>query len=254
MAKADCGPPPESDDEEARMPPVLRTATLLVLAALPTLAGAAALNPFTGTYEVRRNGELVGEATLRLVPEGSLWRFSSETRGTQGMARTLGLRVDESSLFRLHEGRPETREYRYRQRTSFNSRERAASVDPGAGRIVFDNRGTRQEQAYVPGVLDRQLVTLALMQAVAAGRRGEQVFQVAGRNAVEAQTWRIGGVERVPLGTAAEEGIRVERLREPGDGKKTLLWLDRDQGHLPLRIEQTDEDGERVEMRLLRRG
>ena len=233
---------------------ILLRGALALSVALALPATAAPVAPFSATYEVRRNGDVLGEATLRLARDGTDWRFTSETRGTQGLAKIAGVRIDESSRFRYVDGRPETLDYRYAQKTSFNSRERSAVVDAAAGRITLRNRDERQEAPYVQGILDRQLLTVALMQAVAGGRRGAQALQVAGRNAVEAQTWWIGEAEAVPMGAASEQGLRIERRREDASGRTTVLWLDRDDGHLPLRIEQREDDGETVEMRLLRRG
>lgn len=215
---------------------------------------AAPVAPFSATYEVRRNGDVLGEATLRLVREGDDWRFTSETRGTQGMARIAGVRIDETSRFRYVDGRPETIDYRYAQQTSFNARERSAIVDAAAGRVTLHDRDERHEAPYVRGILDRQLLTVALMQAVASGRRGTQDLAVAGRREVEAQAWLIGAAEAVPMGSASEQGRRVERQRDDGSGRATVLWLDDDQGHVPLRIKQREDDGETIEMRLLRRG
>ncbi|MGL6289636.1 MAG: DUF3108 domain-containing protein [Silanimonas sp.] len=231
----------------------LRSAILLALVTALPLA-AAPVTPFSATSEVRRTGDLLGEATLRLAGSGGQWQFTSQTRGTHGLARAAGVRIDESSRFRYVDGRPETLEYRYVQETSFNSRERGAVVDAAASRIALRNRDNRHDVPYVPGVLDRQLVTIALMQAVAAGRQGMQTLQVAGRHEVEAQTWVIGGVEPVSMGAASEQGLRIERRRDAGEGRRTVLWLDQDQDHLPLRIEQREDDGEHVEMRLVRRG
>lgn len=227
-------------------------AAIVIAAALPLAAAPVA--PFSATYEVRRNGDVLGEATLQLAATGNEWQVTTQTRGTRGLAAAAGARVNESSRFRYLDGAPETIEYRYVQRTSFNSRERGAVVDAGSGRIALRNRDNRHDVPYVRGVVDRQLVTVALMQAVAAGRSGVQTLQVADRHEVEAQTWVIGGVEDVPMGARAERGLRVERRRDPSEGRHTVLWLDQDQGHLPLRIEQREDDGERIEMRLLRRG
>lgn len=232
------------------MPRTLLALALAFGAASPLAAAPVA--PFNATYEVRRNGEVLGEATLRLAAVGDEWRFSTETRGTQGLAKIAGVRIDESSRFRYRDGRPETISYAYRQKTSFNERERGADVDAQGGRIALRNRDERYEVPYVAGVVDRQLVTVALMQAVASGRRGAQQLQVAGRQAIESQDWALGAVETVA--DVGERGIRIERRREDGAGRSTTLWLDTDQGHLPLRIEQREDDGETIEMRLLRRG
>lgn len=234
-------------------PRLLQTALAVAFAiALP--ASATPVAPFTATYEVRRNGDLLGEATLRLARDGEAWRFTSQTRGTHGLAKVAGVRIDEASRFHYVDGRPETLDYRYAQKTSFNSRERSAVVDASAGRVLLRNRNERHEAPYVRGVLDRQLLTIALMQAVAGGQRGALALQVADRREIESQAWSIGDAEAVPMGGGTEEGLRVERRRDDDSGRTTVLWLDRDQGHLPLRIEQREDDGETIEMRLLRRG
>jgi hypothetical protein len=227
------------------------TAALLAAAALALPLAAAPVAPFSATYEVRRNGSVLGEATLRLAREGADWRFTTETRGTQGMARVAGVRIDESSRFHYVDGRPETIDYRYQQKTSFNERQRGAVVDAAAGRIALRNRDERTDVPYVRGVVDRQLVTVALMQAVAAGSRGEQRLDVAGRHEVEPQVWVIGATESTG---EAGPGWRIERRRDDGEDRETVLWLDDDRGHLPLRILQREEDGETIEMRLLGRG
>jgi hypothetical protein len=230
-----------------------RGAIALTLAAALPLA-AAPVAPFSATYEVRRNGSVLGEAKLRLADEGGQWQIASQTRGTQGLARAAGVRIDETSRFRYVDGAPETLEYRYAQKTSFNARERGAVVDAAAGRIALRNRDERHEVPYVRHALDRQLITIALMQAVAGGKRGVQTFAVIDRHEVETQTWVIGAAEAVPMGAASEQGLRVERRRDPSEGRHTVLWLDQDAGHLPLRIEQREDDGETIEMRLVRRG
>jgi hypothetical protein len=226
---------------------------LTLLALLPIAVTAAPVAPFSATYEVRRNGEVLGEARLELARDGNAWRFTTATRGTQGLARLAGVSIDEASRFRYRNGRPETLDYRFRQRTSFNTRERSADVDAAGGTIQLKNRDQQVSAPYVAGVVDRQLVTIALMQAVAAGRRGAQAFSVAGRDAVEAQSWTIGALEAVPGDAARTKGWRVERQRESADGRSTQLWLAADGGHLPLRMLQREDDGESIEMRLLSR-
>lgn len=224
-------------------------AALLALLALPL--AAAPVSPFSATYEVRRNGSALGEATLTLVPDGQGWRLSTTTVGTAGLARVAGVRIEETTRFDYRaEGRPATREYDYLQRSSLNQRRRSARVSDAAIELV--NGDERRSLPLVPGAVDRQLTTVALMQAVAAGRSGETSLQVLGRGDIEAQRWRIGDLEPVPGGGGM--GRRVERLRETPDGRSTVLWLDDDGGHVPLRIEQREDDGETIEMRLLRRG
>lgn len=232
-----------------------RLAAVLLLAILSVassvLAAARPVAPFEARYELRRNGDVLGETRLRLTSGGEGWRFENRTVGTRGLARVLGLRIEESSRFVWNaSGQPETRHYRYVQSTGVNRREREVRVDPAAALIRLRDRENTAEAPFVAGVVDRQLLTVALMQAVAQGRRGDQVLQVAGRRQVEAQTWRIGSPGVVP-GLSGVQAIPVEMIRESPEGRSTRLWLDSRPPHLPLRIEQREDDGEVLEMRRL---
>ncbi len=231
---------------------ILAKATLLGLAlALAAPLDAAPVAPFAATYEVRRNGDVLGEATLRLTRDGSHWRFSNTTRGTHGLAKVIGVRIDESSRFRyLPDGRPETIQYEFLQKIGFSERRRG--VRTFANDIELSKSEERWRVPYVVGFVDRQLATVALMQAAASGRSGLQTLQVVGGGAVEAQSWMISSAENVPH--TRERGLRVERQRESAEGRSTVMWLDAARGHLPLRIEQREDDGEKIEMRLLQRG
>lgn len=237
--------PPRSGLAHILLAAALFAAGSGVAASVPPIA------PFEARYEMRRNGDVLGETRLRLSNDDRGWHFESRTVGTRGLARVLGLRIEESSRFVWNaSGQPETRDYRYVQSTGVNRRERGVRVDPAAGRIRLRDRENTVEAPFVAGVVDRQLQTLALMQAVAQGRRGDQVLQVAGRRQVEAQTWRIGSLGTVP-GLPGVQAIAVERIRESPDGRSTRLWLDSRPPHLPLRIEQREDDGEVLEMRRL---
>src|SRR4051794_9972262 len=57
-------------------------------------AGAANLQPMNATYSVVRDGKPIGDANYSLVANSDgTWTLRSETRGSAGMARLLGLDV-----------------------------------------------------------------------------------------------------------------------------------------------------------------
>lgn len=225
---------------------------LLLSLAVPLPLLATEVAPFVAHYEVSRNGSRLGEATLTLSKEGRDWSFVNQILGTQGLAALGGVKITETSKFGYRNGEVETRQYTYVQESRFNNRRRSAQVDREGRRIVATDRDDVSELPYSTGVVDRQLLTIALMQAVASGETGPQPFTVVGRRNVEPQTWQIGSVEPVPQSN--EKGWRIERIRESADGRSTTLWLDQDQGHLPLRIEQREDDGSSLELRLVKRG
>lgn len=232
--------------------PEFRFGLAWLLLAAPLLAPTTALadlRPFTARYEVLRGGEAAGDAEVTLAREGDDWVLETRTRGTAGMAALVGLEVDERSRFALVEGLPEARSYRYRQRAALRSRERSVEVDPASNRIVSTDRDRRYELAYRPGVLDRHLVALALGQHLLRGERGPFELQVADREKLGPQRYRIESETRITVPEGEHEAVELLRLRDAGSDRSTRYWLDRERG-ITLRMEQTERRGERLELRL----
>ena len=44
--------------------------------------------------------------------------------------------------------------------------------------------------------------------------------------------------------------VRVERIRESSDGKRTRIWFAKNRGYLPVLIQELDRDGDDIEMRI----
>jgi hypothetical protein len=222
-----------------------------VAALLPTLALAAMPAPYTARYEVRRNGDRLGEATvtLKALGEGRA-EFRSETIGTEGLAALAAANISERSVLRWNRGAPETVNWNYRQKAAFKTRERSLDVDAGAQRIDLRDKDKLYRPPYRAGVLDRNAVTVALMQDLAAGRSGELRYAVPDKDTLETWVFRTGGSERLDTAMGAQRALRVERIRAGGSGRTTTLWLAQDRGYVPLRILQKEPDGETIDMRI----
>jgi hypothetical protein len=220
-------------------------------ALLPALALAAMPAPYTARYEVRRNGDRLGEAvvSLKSLGEGRA-EFSSSTVGTDGLAALAGATVDERSVLRWSQGTPETVSWNYRQKAAWKTRERSLDVDAGARRIDARDKDKRYEPPYRPGVLDRNAVTVALMQDLAAGRTGELRYSVPDKDELQTWVFRTGASERVDTPMGAQRALRVERIRESNNGRSTTLWLAQDRGYVPLRILQKEPEGDTIDLRI----
>ena len=119
---------------------------LILLAALlaPFAAQAVAPAPYTAKYEVRRNGERLGQATVSFKSLGNgRFELSSNTVGSEGLAAIAGIAVTERSVVRWTGGQPETVSYDYRQKTAWKSRERGLQVNAAAGRIDARDKDRR---------------------------------------------------------------------------------------------------------------
>lgn len=222
---------------------------MLLLAPAPVLA--AAPPPYTAKYEVSRNGDRLGTATVvfKALPSGR-FELTSNTTGTAGMAAIAGVSVDERSVLRWS-GKPETVAYSYRQKMAWKTRERGMQVDAGAGRIDMQDKNKRFAPPYQPGVLDRNAITVALMSDLAAGKSGDLHYLVPDHDEIEIHTYRAAAPETIDTKLGKQRAVRVERIRESDNGRKTTLWLGRDKNYVPLRMLQTEPDGESIEMRIL---
>jgi hypothetical protein len=230
-----------------------RNLLLVLLAALtPAVAFAGAPKPYTARYEVLRNGERIGEATIRFAAlANGRYDFTTQTRGSEGLASVLGVSIDERSILRWHGGRPETVAYTFAQKVGWKSKQRSLKVDAAGQRITSTDKGQEIPLAYQAGVLDRHAISIALMQDLAAGRTGDLQYTVAERRELGTQRYRTSGASSVetPMGTLS--ATRVDRVRESSDGRVTQFWLAPRHGYVPVKMLQKEPDGESIEMRII---
>lgn len=225
-------------------------ATLLL--ALPAIAAAAVPpQPFEADYEVRRNGEVIGVGHIALRHrEDGRFEMTTRSEGTAGLAAVAGVKRDETSVLRWTGDGLALVEYRMRQKAAWNTREHHVVVDPASGAVTSTYKGEAARYAGVPGLLDKQSVTAAMMVAVADGQRGLLRFPVADRKDVDEQRYEVAAAVRLRTAIGTERALRLERRRDGGGGRQTKVWLARNHGWLPLRILQVEEDGERLDLRI----
>ena len=228
-----------------------RSLLLAALFAAPVLAAAALPPPYTAQYEVRRNGERLGSAIVafRALPNGR-YELTSNTIGSEGLAAIAGVAVDERSILRLNGNQPETVAYSYRQKLAWKTKERGLQVDANAGRIESQDKDRHYSPPYRAGVLDRNALTVALMNDMDVGKTGDLTYLVPDHDELETQTYRAAAPERLKTALGMQRVVRVERIRESGNGRTTTLWLGQDKNYVPLRMLQQEPDGATIEMRI----
>lgn len=228
-------------------------ALLLAFALLMPAAtfAAAPPKPFSAEYAVFKNGEKLGTGgiTLRALPDGR-WELDTRSRATEGLFAVAGAERNERSLMDWSSGRPETIEYRMQQKAGWTQRDQLLRVDARARSAASTYKGQTTALPYSPGLIDRHGLTAAIMSDLAAGRRGEFAYTVAERRAVEPQRFRTAANVRLQTAIGPMRAVRVERVRDSGDGRITKIWFARERGWLPLRIEQVEADGETLDMRI----
>lgn len=234
----------------------MRLYTLLAVCALPALAAAVEpgpddahptampLKPFVATYEVKRGGKSIGEATMTLSQTDTRqWSLITETRGTAGMARLLGLDVREESRFTDAGAALQGDDYRYRQDATIKSRQRSIAFDWNANEARVTEKDEVFRYAIRPGTIDRHVVVIALGRAQ---QLPEVALTVANKESAEAQRFvrRESTTMNLPAGQFA--AMRFERVDKPGKGSS---WY-APQLLAPLKVEQLQKDGNAIVMEL----
>lgn len=204
------------------------------------------LAPFSAEYVLSKDGKAIGESVFTLEAAGNgVWRYTSVTHGTAGLAKLLDAEVEESSLFRLHNGGLELLHNEYRLNALLHSQTRQMRVDWQAGTVsVTDSRHGAHSYAAPRGLLDRHLLSLALGRHLQ--QHGPFGVLVATHDRAETQHFEVAGNEpiKVPAGTFA-----ALRVRRSDPGKHLSAWYVPGRFPMPVKLVQGGDDHLTLELK-----
>lgn len=231
---------------------LLATLLLCLSATVAAAAAPAAIRPFHAEYATLQNGSELGRTTLELRDnrDGS-WTLRSETNGTAGLAKLAGIHIVETSRFRWQDGRPVALTYDYRQDGAFKQRTRHATFDWKANQVRV-TEGGEHRYATVPGLIDRQSVTLALAADLLRGATSFD-YSVAVKDRVEEMRYVRGAEETLNVPAGAYRAVVVQREGDADDDRRRVArsWFAESLGWLPVQIEQADRKGDTVTLKLV---
>lgn len=230
-------------------------ALALGLAQVGAAAQASALEPFTARYEVLRDGRSQGEAVMRLERiEGERWRFSSEVRGTSGMARLSGFEMSETTEFEaLADGRLKPLSSSAGGGVSLRRRSIDTVFDWNAGEVRWSGDARPEQRGPAPlgpDTVNPQLVNLALAQRLRAGAEGSIRLDVVNRGNSDPAEYQLRGSEQVSVPHGRREATALHHRRTDKD-RETTLWIDPDLPPAPLRVLQREKGRDAFELRLI---
>ncbi|HEX5960962.1 MAG TPA: DUF3108 domain-containing protein [Rhodanobacteraceae bacterium] len=216
--------------------------------ALALVAGAAAAAPpvpaFTAHYRVLRNGSEIGTATVTLAnTRGDVWTYTTQSRGTSGLASLLSASVDEVSTFRWVGDLPQGETYDYTMDTALKRKHREVRFDWNAHTIEVKDKGT-YTFATRPGVLERHTVPLALAAGLAKGKTSF-TLPVAVRNRIDMQHFTAQGQQSLEVPAGTFDATRV--IRTDG-GDPFEAWFAPAKLPVPVEINQRGKNSLSLEL------
>lgn len=221
-------------------------------AAKPATAKPAAIKPFRAEYATLQNGSELGRTTLVLSDNGDgSWTLRSETHGTEGLAKIAGIHIVETSRFRWENGRPLALAYDYRQDGAFKQRTRQAEFDWKANEVRV-REGGEFRYATVPGLIDRQSVTLALAADLLHGAKSFD-YKVAVKDRVEDMHYVRGAEEALKVPAGSYQTAVIQREGGDDDDRRRVgrVWFAESLDWLPVQIEQADRKGDTITLKLV---
>ncbi len=223
----------------------------LLILLLSTPAMAVTLQPFQVEYRLLRNGDVLGQATLSLRrDQHGNYTYSNRSRGDNGLAALLRLKVDETSHFQWIGGKAHDLSYQYRLRSLFKNKQRQIHFDWNTHLVQVSESGQIQKFPTRPGVVDRNLSVLLLGYAVATGQRGEMTIPVAMRDRVSMQRYRISPTtQRISTPAGNFNAYEVQRSNA---NNGIRAWFTPPL-LVPVRMIQHTGKSDTIELQLLRR-
>lgn len=231
-----------------RVAQALVTAALLA-GALPGFALAATPTAFEAVFEVHRNGKLIGESTFRFEVDSETWTLSTETRGTHGLAKLLGLEESSLSTGDWVGDLPRPARFEQTVHVAVKTVETRAAFDWASGTVFSEHEDGETVLDLSPGVVDPVAAGLAVRSGLARGE-SEWRLTVVDEDELEEHVFRIA--EEAPLDTAlgCRDTQRVDRDRGPDSTRYTRTWYARDLAWVPVQVTHGKTDGDHMESRL----
>lgn len=230
--------------------PRILAAAFLATALAATCGVASAAPPvpaFTAQYQVLQNGAPIGKATLTLAPgAGNTWTFTTDSKGTAGLASLLAASTSEVSTFTWAGDAPQGISYDYNLKSALKQKHRGVRFDWSSHTVTVDDNGTTHFPTQ-PGVIERHTIPLALAAGLADGRKTFDL-PVAVRDRIETQRYAARAPQNITVPAGTYDATPVART-DGGDGGDGIeAWFAPAKLPVPVKIEQSGKSGFALEL------
>lgn len=228
----------------------MSTRPLTALAFLLAAGGALADGPppYRADFEIHRNGKLAGEVTTAYETDGDAWTITSDTRGTRGLAKFLGVEEHSTSHGLWVDGRLRPERFEQTVKVAIKTERTSAVFDWDAGTVRSTHDDGEDVLALGPGTVDPASVALTQRVGLMAGETA-WTLDVVDKDEIEAQRFEAKP-ERIDTVIGCLDAVRVEKIRGPESSRYTRTWYAVDHGYAAVRAEHGKRDGDHMETRI----
>jgi len=224
----------------------MRRALLLALTllALPAVQ-AADLQPFSASYTADwKQLPMSGSA------ERSLSKNDNGTWTLSFKASMMIASLTEESTIRLDKDTLLPQSYTFERGGLGKAKKINLDFDWASKMVTGSDRGDPVKVPLNSGMLDKSTYQLALQRDVAAGKKSMS-YQVVEGTDTDTYDFRVLGAEKVSTKAGSVDAIKVERVRDPTQNKRTtVMWFAKDWDYLLVRLQQVETDGKEYNIML----
>ena len=195
-----------------------------------------------------RNGKQMGETTFTFSSGDGTWLMQSQTRGTKGVARVMGVEENSSSRGDWNEGLPRPLEFE-RNVKAVKTFRWAANFDWARGEVHSIYPDGESTIAIKPDVVDESTLGMVIRLGLERGE-DEWFLQALDEDEVEQEHFRARPAGRTQTVLGCMTTYPVEKIRRAGSTRYTRTYYARDHHFVPVMIEHGKTDGDHLESRL----
>nr|WP_080932444.1 DUF3108 domain-containing protein [Xanthomonas albilineans] len=208
------------------------------------------LQPFVATYEARYKGRSAGDARMDVAhTDGQQWRVDLDVHGRSGFASILGLNIEQSTVFTVHDDHYVPQSQSTVKKALFFGKKATGIYDWNHGVARWDGDLKEDRRAPIrlePGDQSALLINLSLMRDAQPGKTMRYRLVDVGR--VREHIYRAADhTETVQVGDLSYDALRVWRTN--GGKNETILWI-ANGVPTPVRILQREDGEDRIDLRL----
>jgi hypothetical protein len=219
---------------------------ILLLAAFvtPLPAAHADHHPagFTAVYSINRGELTIGERNLSLARQADgRFVYESRTRTTGLLSLFKDDRLMERSRYRLADQSIQPEHYIYRHSGSDKNRNVDLRFDWEQHRVTNVIGGDAWQMAIPANTQDKLGYMIALMRDLHHQRESLE-YPVADGGKLKTYRFRVVGKESLDTPLGKLRTVKLLRLRDNPEKRRTYLWCAEQYDYLPVRIEHHKKD------------